>query len=321
MVFAKGFRMSILAGALVLTGLLSQVGAADEIIAKVGGVSLTRYELDREVQKIMPFNVSFHGKVPQEKMDAIRNQALTALLERAYKVRFALDEEISVANEAVEEELAKYRLKFESQAKFEQALGAEGLSAFRGSIYRELLAKKAESVAVDSGVKVTDEDVRDYYDKNQSMYMRPRQFKASHILVKVDPASSKSEREVLFNKAQDLAVKAAAGEDFYNLAYYNSDDRSKYVGGDLGYFHEGQTVPEFEEALVKMKPGEIAGPIKTMFGYHIVKLMELNEPRQLNYEEVKDNIRQTLEKKQRDSLYEAWMNGLKARFEVERFDK
>jgi parvulin-like peptidyl-prolyl isomerase len=174
---------------------------------------------------------------------------------------------------------------------------------------------------VDSGVKVTDEDVRAYYDKNQSMYMRPRQFKASHILVKVDPASSKSEREALLSKAQDLAVKAAAGEDFYNLAYYNSDDRSKYVGGDLGYFHEGQTVPEFEEALVKMKPGEIAGPIKTMFGYHIVKLMELNEPRQLNYEEVKDNIRQTLEKKQRDSLYEAWMNGLKARFEVERFDK
>ncbi|ALC17178.1 peptidylprolyl isomerase [Desulfuromonas soudanensis] len=321
MVFARWFRLSTLVGALVLTGLSSQVCAEGDIVAKVGGVSLTRYELDREVQKIMPFNVSFHGKVSQEKIDDIRNQALTALLERAYKVRFALAEEISVANEAVEEEMAKYRSKFESQAQFEQALGAEGLSAFRGSIYRELLAKKAEAVAVDSGVKVTDEEVRAFYDKNKSMYMRPRQFKASHILVKVDPASSKAERDVLLKKAQGLAAQAEAGEDFYNLAYYNSDDRSKYVGGDLGYFHEGQTVPEFEEALVKMKPGEIAGPIKTMFGYHIVKLVELNEPRQLNFEEVKDNLRQSLEKKQRENLYDAWMNGLKARFEVERFDK
>jgi parvulin-like peptidyl-prolyl isomerase len=230
-----------------------------------------------------------------------------------------LAEEISVDNVAVEKRLEAIRAKFKTKKDFEKALGREGLKEFRLSLYRDLLAGKAEELAVGSKIKVTDAQVRENYETNKAMYLRPRQFKASHILVKVDPSANREEREALLKKAEDLAARAKAGEDFYNLAYYNSDDRSRYVGGDLGYFHEGQTAKEFEDALKKMKSGEVSGLVKTMFGYHIIKLVEVNEPRQFEFDEVKDKIRQSLEKKQRETLYEEWMKGLKSKYQVQRF--
>lgn len=298
--------------------LVAPAFAAEDLVAKVGSVPITKYELQREQQKILPFNVSFHGGLPPEKLAEVREEAMGKLIERAYKVQYGMDEKISVDNSAVDKQFEAARAKFKSAKDFEKALGSEKSKGYRASIYRELLAKKSEEVVVDAKVKVTDAQVREYYEKNKSTFLRPKQFKASHILIRVDPASNKEEREALKKKADDLTARAKAGEDFYNLAYYNSDDRSKFVGGDLGYFHEGQTVKEFEDALLKMKPGEISGPVKTLHGYHIIKLVELNESRQLDFEEAKGKIRQSLEKKERESIYEKWMSELKKKYPLKR---
>jgi parvulin-like peptidyl-prolyl isomerase len=93
------------------------------------------------------------------------------------------------------------------------------------------------------------------------------------------------------------------------------------VGGDLGFFHEGQTVPEFEDALNKMKAGEISEPIKSRYGWHIIKLVELNEMRQLEFEETKDKIRKKLEKIAKDRLVNSWMSELKGKYPVKNFNQ
>jgi parvulin-like peptidyl-prolyl isomerase len=262
--------------------------------------------------------VAFHVGVSQEKLAQIEKEAFDKLIEQAFKVRYALDEELRVDGAVVEEKFKQLRARFKTEKELLTALGEEGADGYKASLYRQLLAAEAEKVAVDQRVAVTDEQVRAYYDERRATYKRPRQFKASQILVKVDPASNKEEREALLAKAQGLLAQARAGEDFYNLAYYNSDDRSKYVGGDLGYFHEGQTVKEFEEALKQLKPGEISEPIRTMYGYHIVKLFENNDPRQLEFEEVRDKIRKTLEKDVREALYGEWMAALRERYPVKK---
>lgn len=311
---------SFLLAVLAITVLAVPAFAADQdLVAKVGGIPITVYELQREQQKILPFNVSFHGGLSQEKIAEIREQALQKLIERAYKVQYALTEEIAVENAAVDKQIQPLIEKYKSVKELEKATGKEGLKGYRASVYRQLLAQKAEAQAVDARVKVTDAEVREYYEKNKASYKRPKQFKASHILIKVDPASNSVEREALLKKAKELAAKAKAGEDFYNLAYYNSDDRSKFVGGDLGYFHVGQTVKEFEDALLAMKVGEVSEPVKSMYGYHIIKLDEVNEARQLTFDDASGKIRETLEKKQRDAVYEKWMSELKAKYPVQRF--
>lgn len=318
MIFRPIVRVALLSVFLLL-GVTPAVVLANEVAAKVGGIPITKYELQREIQKILPLQVSFHGGISQEKIDKVRSEALQNLIQQAYKTRYALEEEISIDNKLVDEVLAPIRSKFKSQEDFEKALGGESLNAYRATIYRYLLAKKAEEVAVDEKIKVTDEQVSAYYSENSKMYIRPKRFKASHIMVKVDPASNEEERNELKKRAEELTARAKSGEDFYNLAYYNSDDRSKYVGGDLGYFHLGQTAPEFEEAIVKMSPGEISDPIKTRWGYHIVKLVEVDEPRQFSFEEAKNKIREALEKKERNALYQTWFNALKNKYQVEYF--
>lgn len=295
---------------------LTAVGAT--VIAEVGGIPVTVYELQREFQEMIPMQVSFHGGISEEKLVEIQKQALDKLIDRAYKVRYALAEEITVESARVEERFSAVKARFDDSDDFVAALGDEGADGFRASIYRKLLADKAEDVAVESKVVISDEQVSRYYEERRANYMRPRQFKASQILVKVDPASNKEERKALLERAEKLMARARAGEDFFNLAYYNSDDKSKYVGGDLGYFHEGQTVSEFEEALKKLKPGEISDPIQTMYGYHIVQLVENNEPRQMTFDEVKEKIRKNLEKETRDALFETWMNTLRAQYPVKK---
>lgn len=293
------------------------------ILAKVGGIPVTRYELQREVQKVLPLQVSFHGGVSQEKIAAIQKEAMDNLIERGLKLRYALDKEIAVESKQVDDSFNTIRSRYKTAKEFETALAGEGVADFRASIYRELLAKKVQDVVVNepATAKVTDQVVRSFYDQHVAIFKRPKQFKASHILVKVDPASSSEERAKLETKAKDLAAKAKQGEDFYNLAYYNSDDRSKFVGGSLGTFHEGQTVKEFEQALLTMKVGEVSEPVKTLYGYHIIHLEEVDPPRQLTFDEVKEKIRVEQIEKEREALSADWLKRLKGLYTVERFDQ
>lgn len=310
---------------LALLGLLStsfaadEVSTADGIVARVGAIPITEYEWQREVNKLFPLQGSFHGGVSKEKLDEIKNNALDELIEQAYMVQYALVEELSASNADVEKIMAPIHEKYPDQEAYKSAFGAEGESRYRGSVYRQLLAKRAEDVAVTQKVNVTDEAVKSFYGENEHRFRRPRQYTASHILVKVDPSSNAEEREKLKERAEELAKRAKSGEDFYNLAYYNSDDRSKFVGGSLGAFHAGQTVKEFDEAIQKMKPGEIVGPVKTMYGYHIIKLDSVDEARQLTFDEMAPKIRQQLEAEQTETLRKEWLDGLKKQYVVEKY--
>ena len=294
--------------------------AADpKVVAQVGSVPVTIFDLGREQQRLLPFNTNFHSGVAAEALEKIKSEALTTLIDQAYKVNYAVYKKITIDKKIIDERVDKLKKKYKTEKEFKAALGDESLKDFRAAIERTLLAQKAEEVAIQKNINVTEADLVAYYETNKHTYKRPKQFKASHILIKVNPSSNAEERTVLEKKAKDLAKKAKSGEDFYNLAYYNSDDRSKYVGGDLGYFHEGQTVPEFEEAVKKMKVGETSEPIKSMYGWHIIKLVELNEAKQLEFDETKVKIREKLEKTAKDKLYNSWMADLKAKYPVKKF--
>lgn len=288
------------------------------IVARVGGVPITTFELQRQINQIMPMRVGFHGGVSAEKINEIKQDALNTLIERGYKVKYAIEHEISAPVAKVDEQLKKIKGNFKSSEDFQQAVSAETEAGLRGAIYRQLLADEAEKAAVSDKITVSDADVRAYYDQNKQMFFMPQQYRASHILIKVDPASNQEERKVLQEKAEQLLKRAKDGEDFFDLAYFNSDDRTKYVGGDLGMFHDGQTEKPFEDALKTLKVGEISDLVKTRYGFHIIKLTQVNEPRQLTFDEMKLKLKTRLEKDQRDKLYAAWMDELKQKYTLEK---
>lgn len=282
-----------------------------QTVAQVGNIKITNMDVDRRAQKILPMQVSFHGSLSKEKIDEIRQTALDELIVRAYKIQYAIDEEISIDSTSFETAWEKYS----SKLRFRDA---DVMSKFKADFYLDMLAQKAEEVAVEAHVSVSAQEVSDYYQANKNRYMRPKSFTASHILVKVDPSENAEEKEKKRIRVEALLERARSGEDFYNLAYFESDDRSKYVGGSLGTFHAGQTVPEFDAAIQKMKPGEIAGPVRTLYGYHIIKLDASEEERQLQFDEVSEKIRAHFEKEQRDQLYQKWLAQLKEKYPFER---
>jgi len=271
--------------------------AESTIVAKVADTPVTIYELNREMQRIIPMNSSFHSGISEEKIAEVRAESLESLIDQGYKVQYALEKKISVSKADLDKRLAKIHEKFPTPEALQKALGEEDRDDFYASVSRILLAKKAENVAMGSKSKLSEVEIRDFYEKNKRMYNRPKQYRASVILIKVDPTRIATDKEPARLKAEGLAEQAKAGEDFYNLAYYNSDDRTKMVGGDIGYFHTGQIVKEIENAIADLEPGEVAGPVETREGFNIIKLTELNETKQLMFAEVKEKIRQRQEKK------------------------
>ena len=303
---------------LPLTVIAGQDVQGTEAVAKVGNIIINQTDVDLRAQMALPMQVSFHAGVTSEKIDEIKRVALDELVVRAYKVQYAIDEEISLDTATFESAWQQKLSKNELLASNPQSVQ---YSKIKADLYLDLLARKAEAVAVDEKITISDQEVADYYAKNKAMYLRPRLFTASHVFVSVDPASNAEEKAARLARAEELFKRAQAGEDFYNLAYYESDDRSKYVGGSLGSFHAGQTVPEFDAAIQAMKPGEVVGPVRTMYGFHIIRLDAVEEKRQLQFEEVAPKIRAKLEEVERKQLYEKWMSGLKRTYSLEQFEQ
>ncbi len=124
-------------------------------------------------------------------------------------------------------------------------------------------------------IKVPDADLQAFYNQNIQQYQTPAQVRASHILLKLEGKDEKQVQAL----AEDVAKKAKApGADFAALAkQYSEDDSNNSNGGDLDYFGRGRMVAEFEQAAFAMKAGEISNPVKTAFGFHIIKVVD-NKP-------------------------------------------
>lgn len=295
--------------------------AQGALMGNVGGVPITRYEVNREAFKLLPLEVSFHSGVSDEKKAEVAAKAFDLLADRARQVRWALENGLSYDKATLERHLGEIRKKFKTPEELKTALSGETLEELEASMGRELLARVAVDAAVNSKAKISDAQVRERYEKNKGAYKRPRRFEASHILIEVKPSATEAERQKLLDKAKDIAAKAKKGEDFYNLAYYNSDDRTKWVGGSLGTFHEGQAAEEFEAALMRMQAGEISDVVETLYGFHVIKLEKKEEPKELEFDEVKVKIKDTLVNGKATKLRNAWMKDLRSEYAVERVSR
>ena len=318
--FTPILKIRIVLFAIVLSFLLNAVALADDtIVAKVGSVPITTFELNRQLQKLIPLAGTFHSGVSQDKIAELQELALDELIEQAYMVQYAFDEEISVPTSEVDAIIDPIINRYDSNAAFVAALGEEGVDGLRAAVFRLLLAKKALKIAVENRVSVNEVELQADFEKNKHRYMRPRQFRASHILIKVRPEMTSEEKKEKETLANNLYKKAIAGEDFYDLAYYNSEDKTKMVGGDIGLFHLGQAQPEVEEVIVTMKVGEISNPIRTFYGYEIVKLTEDSSETQLTYADMREKLIANERKSQYDSIKADWLDSLKKTYQVERF--
>lgn len=283
-----------------------------KVVATVNGAKLTEAELYQEINIIMPMNQDFHGKTSEEKMNKIKADAMKNLVDLELRAQDAEAKGIKIPAADFDVEYNKMVAKFKTKKALKTAYQDSGFTdkSFKRMIERKLLADKIRLAEVDGAVTVSPEKVKNHYTANVAKYSKPEEFRASHIMVKVDPSLSSEEKLALKTKAENLLKRIKAGEKFEEIAINESDDLSKIKGGDLGYFHAGQTQPEFDEALLKLKVGEISDVVETLYGFHIIRLAERRAPRVIPFDEIQDRIKKDLVNAEKKQLLENWMDRL-----------
>jgi peptidyl-prolyl cis-trans isomerase D len=162
-------------------------------------------------------------------------------------------------------------------------------------------------------VTVTQNELEAFYKQNIAQYSTPEQLAASHILLKIEDKDEAAVRK----QAEEIAGRAKAGEDFAALAkQYSEDESNNSTGGSLGEFGRGTMVPEFEQAAFAMKPGAVSDPVKTSFGYHIIKV-EKNQPAATRpLAEVRTEIEEQLKWQKAQQQAESIAKGLEAQMKT-----
>jgi len=238
--------------------------------------------------------------------DTLKTQAVAYLVQRSEFQQEAQKLGVKITDADVEKRLKQIKKQYfgNSESRYKTQLKQQGLTdtQVRDDLRAQLIQEKIFA-KVTAGAKVSDTDIKKYYDQHKSQYGTPEQRDVAHILVK-----SKS-------LADQLYAKVKAGANFGALAKkYSQDPGSKSQGGKLT-ISKGQTVQNFDLMAFDLKTGAISHPVKTQFGYHIIKALGPIKPATTTpFAKVKASIKQQLLQQKRNVAMTTWSNKLKKDF-------
>jgi len=292
---------------LIIIVLFSVTAYADDVVvAKVNSTVFTQKDLEAEVDRLIP-QATFHRNVPLEKRKFYYDKAIEALVNRELQYQDAVAKGMEIDKEKVNAQMENIRKRFKSPEEYKAALEKEGITEekVRAQVEKEMLVQNVVAKKVTEASKISEKDLKEYYEKNASKFKQPESVKLRLI-------SAKDEK-----KAQDILARIKAGEDFGDLAYKMSEDNYRVKAGDIGYMHKGRMLPEIEEAAFKLKVGEMSDLIKAENNWFIIKLEDKKPEHQLSFEEVKDKLKKELETTRAQELREAWITDLRAKAKIE----
>ncbi|MBO9597886.1 MAG: peptidylprolyl isomerase [Cohnella sp.] len=238
--------------ALAVVLIINPLGGSNEKLVKYDGGSLTKTDFYDGME-----NMLSEDQVSQMVESVAENKLVKELADKAG---------VAVTDELLDKEVAAFAGNFGGMTALQQALDQEGikLDEFKQKQVAPMLLKK---LLYQNQNPVTDAVIQTYADENKDAIAAQKKVRASHILVKTK------------EEADAIEADLKGGKDFAELAKAKSTDQGSAVnGGDLDYFGSGQMVPEFEDAAFKLKVGEISEPVKSDFGYHIIKVTDIQEP-------------------------------------------
>lgn len=206
------------------------------------------------------------------------------------------------------EEIIKKELIYQDAKKKglqrDEKLKAEVEELEKMTLIKAVLEKEVEEKA-----RLDPKEVREFYDKHPDEFRIGSEVRASHILVD-------SEED-----AKNILQRIQRGESFSVLAEkFSRDKASAKNGGDLGFFGRGRMVPEFERVAFSLKAGEVSNPVRTRFGYHIIKVTDRKEGKLGDFEEVKDAIARRVAMEKQKDIFDSFIGKLKKEYKTEIYE-
>jgi peptidyl-prolyl cis-trans isomerase C len=276
-------------------------GLPENIVAQINQEQITVEEFNREFKE----QILAPGKeVIGKDLGDLKKAYLDQVVERKVLVQEARRTGIKVSPEELNQALSEIRKDY-SERELGERLDSGGmtLEEWKVRLEERLLAEKMIRNASRFRGKIEDKETLQHFESHRSSFQLPQRVRVRQIVV--------ADGE----EAIQILKRLKKGEKFEKLAAEKSLGPEKASGGDLGYFSPGERPPEFDRVFA-MEVGEISEVIKSPYGYHVFKLEEKSEPRQISFEEARAGILQELGQMKGEGEYRKWLKGLKEKTKV-----
>jgi peptidyl-prolyl cis-trans isomerase C len=211
--------------------------------------------------------------------------------------------------------------RFPDTTAFRQALQQQGMTLkdLSDGYRTDTAIRTWLTKTIQDTINITPEQAKTYYDSHPEQFQRPEQVHARHILLRVDPSATPDQIAAAEAKIKSIEAKIRGGGDFGKLASENSEDPGSGArGGDLGFFGKGQMVAPFDSVAFALVPGQVSGPVRTQFGYHLIRVEEKKPAGVLDYSEVESRLMNNMKGMRVNDRLVALVEELKTKAKIKR---
>ena len=305
------------------------------VLAKVGDEKITKGDIDKELKQYIDFlkqqygddyesNEQIKQQLVQDKKQALNNLVTQKiLLQEATTLNLKpSDDEL---DKKVNDTIDQYKEQYSGEGQFEKLLEQVGLTEDQ---FKELIRNQNIMQAVQEeiikDITVSDDDIQSYYDENKdSEFTESAGATVAHILVAEKNDDGSIDFDKSLEKANELKAKIDAGADFAEVAKESSvDTRTAVNGGSLGFveYNSTQYVTEFMDGFKGLKEGEVSEPVKSKYGYHIIKATGLKDSEVTQFDKVKDQIKSKLLQQKQQAVFNSKIEGWKKDLNVKTYE-
>lgn len=282
-----------------------------KVAANVDGEKIYQSDVDKELNRIgAQHQTPAQKKAFEQQKKRIQKQIVEILIDQAVYRKEAERLKIKVTDKEVEAQVDQTKKRFPTEAEFTQALKSANLTIddLRDLIKNRLITEGVNKKVI-GPITVTDAEMRSYYEANKDQFKTPEQVKVSHILLKTEA------------EAKDVLDKVKGGADFAQVAKEKSTDpTSKDKGGDLGFVQRGGLFgTDFDKVVFSLAAGEVGGPIKTQFGWNVVKVSEKKPEVQKTFDESKADVEKILKNQKESTKAREWLEKARKKAKIKIF--
>tara|TARA_B100000029_G_scaffold476674_1_gene521006 strand:- start:121 stop:1203 length:1083 start_codon:yes stop_codon:yes gene_type:complete len=257
-------------------------------------------------------------KIPESRMKKVKSRLLDRLIDDTLISNLAKSQGVKLSDEVLAKEYEDYTARFKTEDHYANYLKHSKLTP---ELVKEqiLVRVSLETILKNRGeLSVTKEEAKKFFDDHPNLYQQRETVHAAHILIKVSKDAEKAEQEAAEKRIQEIHAELKKGGDFSELAKKHSEGPSKSRGGDLGFFGHGQMVQEFDKVAFSLEANTISEPVRTVFGWHIIKVLEKKEGRQKGFAEVESKLLDSLKRKKLAVAKRKLLSELRKQAKIER---